>query len=216
MEVLNAKLRTATGKEVCKKMKLEGRVPGVVYGRGNTPFNVEVSFNDLKRLIKDEGESSLIELKVASGEGEKSYKVFYKEIQYHPLGKGVEHIDFQIVEEGVPFKARVPIRLVGNPVGVVEKGGNLHQRIGTLHIKVSPEHYPKVLEIDVSRMDVGQTLYVRDLDFGEHIRILNPPDLGIASIEGGIREALETGEGEEGESSEAGAEETTESASSSE
>jgi large subunit ribosomal protein L25 len=111
-----------------------------------------------------------------------TYKAILKDIQFHPVTEGVLHLDFLALVPGVKFKATVPVRFVGQSKGVKE-GGKFMPRMRSVSILTTPEMAVDEVTADISAMELGSTLRVRDIATQEGVDIINQPAVPIASIE---------------------------------
>lgn len=212
--------RSEAGKEKAKKLRARGLLPGVVYGEGkSTPvvFNAH-EFETLYHSIR--GENVLVNLEVQNG-GSETKKSLIKEVQRDPVWGKILHVDFQHISLSKRITVKIPVRLVGTPVGVKDTGGILQHTFRELEISCLPTEIPQHIEVDVSHLKIGDSVHVRDLRLGESIQILVDPDLSVASVvpptiikEGELEAAAEVAEPEviterkpeEGEEAEEGAE----------
>jgi large subunit ribosomal protein L25 len=196
MATLNAQTRSEQGKGGARRLRRDGKVPAVVYGRGETPRSLSVSAHELKRLLATVSvENTIIDLQV---EGHAPAQALIREVQYHPARPEVLHVDFFHVHAGETIHVDVPLRLHGAPLGVRDFGGVLDQVLYSLQVECLPGDIPESLDIDVENMGPGASLHVRDVD-AKGITILNDGDLVICSVTQPTPAALpETAETEAG------------------
>ncbi len=175
---IEATLREERGKEKAKKLRKQGFIPGVFYEKGKEAIPLAFNGKDLQKFL---GEShAIVEIKVKGKK--RNLKAIIKDIQTHPLTDEVIHVDFQGVTMSEKLTAVVPVVLKGTPQGV-KLGGMLEHLIRELEIECYPKDLPEKLEIDVSGLNVGDSIHVSDLKF-ENIRILDDPSETIAVVEG--------------------------------
>lgn len=174
-----AEERTGTGKGYNRKLRVTGRIPAVVYGRGRQTRPVVVDPAALHKILKTShlGINTLIDLKVGSHET----VVLVREIQRQPVGGAWLHADLYEVDLQQTIEVRVPLHIVGKPMGV-EKGGILDHPLREVEIECLPRAIPDQVEVDVSSLDVGDSIHVRDLLLPEGARMLSDPDLAVASV----------------------------------
>jgi large subunit ribosomal protein L25 len=135
-------------------------VPGVIYGHARDPQPLAIDTRELDRLLEHiSAESTVVEL-VLDG---RTSRTLIREIQRHPFRRQVLHVDFQELVAGEKVTVRVPIVLVGSPVGVRVDGGVLDQTLRDLEIEVDPANMPSHIDLDVNDMVIGQSIHVRDL-----------------------------------------------------
>ena len=168
--------RTDFGKSASKQMRNAGKIPCVLYG-GEDLVHFTTTPADVRHLIYTP-DLVLAEVTV---EGQ-MHRCLVKEVQYHPVSDKILHIDFQKLVKGSPIKVEVPLRLVGSAKGV-KSGGKLLQKVRRVKIKAMPENMVDELSVDVSDLDLGQSIRVRDIKAVSGIEILPPPGTPVASIE---------------------------------
>jgi large subunit ribosomal protein L25 len=176
---LRATPRTTHGKNAARALRRSGRVPGVVYGHGGEGRAISIDALEAERLLASISvENTLIDLMV---EGGAPTRALIREVQWHPVSPVLLHLDFLEVHAGEKVKLHVPIRLVGLAVGVDMHGGILDQSLYDLEIECLPNQIPEVAEVDVSALDVGGVLRVRDVAL-PNVKILNDPDVTVVSV----------------------------------
>jgi large subunit ribosomal protein L25 len=175
---LTATPREATGKGAARQRRSQQKVPGVIYGRGRSTQSLELEAKALEiALTGIEPESTVIELEF---DGKKA-RTLIREIQRHPIRPDIIHVDFYEIHADEKVTLRVPIRLVGSPEGVRNAGGVLDQVAREVEIEVLPEHIPERVELDVTNLNIGHSLHVRDLVI-PNATILTHADLTIATV----------------------------------
>jgi large subunit ribosomal protein L25 len=187
MEVVAIKgqARTGKGKSQAKTIRKEGLVPGVMYSsEGNTHFSVEPF--DLKPLIYTPA-FKLAELEL---DGNKT-KCILKDVQFHPVTDEVLHVDFMVVEPGRTIKVEVPVAYTGVAPGV-KTGGKLVKKLRKVKIKAQAENLVDSMTLDISSLQLGQSIRVRDIQPKEGIEIMNASGIPVASVE--IPRALKSAE----------------------
>jgi large subunit ribosomal protein L25 len=171
---IKGSLRTTVGKKATKSVRTQGSVPCVIYG-GKENVNFFVETPALKPLVYTPN-VYLVKIDV---EG-KTYNAIMKELQFHPVTDEILHIDFVEISDDKIVIMNIPIRVVGNSIGV-KKGGRLSLVKRALKVKALPKNLPDVLEVDVETLDVGQSIKVGDLNF-ENLTVLNNSREPIISI----------------------------------
>jgi large subunit ribosomal protein L25 len=171
---LEVEERETRGTRAVRRLRREGLVPGVLYGRGKPPHAICVPERELRRALTGPGGLHAI-LDVAL-DGDKSARpAILKDYQQDPLKGRVVHIDLQEVRLDQPIHAQVVVQLVGEPVGVTE-GGVLSQVQREVNVEALPMQIPEHLELDVSGMAIGDTLRLADLPSMEGVTYLDDPD----------------------------------------
>lgn len=158
---LEAKKRTGTGKEKAKKLRRKGLIPAVVYGPGDEPLPLEINGQSLNSILRaGKGENVIITLNIDGGQNEK--KVLIREIQHDPVLGDILHVDFQHVLLTKKITVKIPVHLVGIPIGVSKDGGILQYVLRELEIECLPTDIPEKVEFDVSNLKIGDSIHVKD------------------------------------------------------
>lgn len=176
---LTAQPREGRGKNAARALRRSGRIPAVVYGHGEDTRALSIDSFELERLLSSiSAENTVIDLQVEGGAGSPA---LIREVQYHPYKQVVLHIDLYQVHAGERLSLEIPVRLLGNPIGVREQGGVLDQVLYDLEIECLPQDIPESAEIDVSGLEIGDSIRVHDLSI-PNVEIQNDGDLPICSI----------------------------------
>lgn len=171
---LFGKIREKSTKGALNALKNQGFVPGVIYG-GEENINVYFFINDLKRLLYTDD----IYLVNCNIEG-KNIQAIVKDVQYHPLNDDPAHIDLMEVDGEKVVKMNYPLHFIGAPEGT-KQGGKLIKKKRKIHIKGKISKLPDILEVNISQLNVGQTLKIKDLSYPD-IEILEKPETPLASV----------------------------------
>jgi large subunit ribosomal protein L25 len=173
---LSAVARAQTGKGAARSLRKAGRVPAVVYGHARDPQSLALDTRELDKLLDHiSAESTVVEL-IVDG---RSARTLIREIQRHPFRRQILHVDFQELVAGEKVTVRVPILLVGSPVGVRVDGGVLDQTMRDLEIEVDPANMPNHIDVDVSSLTIGSSIHVRDLVLPTGVEALADPDTAV-------------------------------------
>ncbi|MEQ1857139.1 MAG: 50S ribosomal protein L25 [Longimicrobiales bacterium] len=178
---LKAKKRDDSGKGSARTLRREGRVPAVIYGRELEPVHLSVDAHEAQKLFHSISvDNTIVDLDV---EGEKKpYQTLVREIQMHPWRPVMQHVDFLRIQEGVAVDLEVPIRLSGVPAGVRLGGGVLEQMVHDLPIRCVPSKIPEAFELDVTGLEVNQSLHVSDIKLAEGVESRIPADRTICLV----------------------------------
>jgi large subunit ribosomal protein L25 len=178
---LKAAYRTDTGKEYARKLRAEGRIPAVLYGKDMEAKNLTLDVQETEYLFQRIAvENTILDL-VIDGEKE-PVQTLIREIQSHPHKTGLLHVDFLRIQKGVAVEVEIPVNLEGVPAGVRESGGVLEQMINEIRVKCIPSMIPEVVSIDVSGLEVGDSIHVYDVDLGEGVEVLVEADRTICNV----------------------------------
>jgi large subunit ribosomal protein L25 len=179
MPTLNATPRTGSGKGVARKLRASGKVPAVVYGHGDRTIPLSVDAHELDILLHSISvDNTVIGLKT---EGGAETKVLIREVQMHPFKPHALHVDFIQLHAGERIRLHIPVRLTGTPEGVRSHDGVMDQVIYDLDVECLPDAIPEAAEIDVSGMQIGDSVRVGDVKL-EGVRIVTDPDQAIVTV----------------------------------
>ncbi|HSH38962.1 MAG TPA: 50S ribosomal protein L25 [Chthoniobacterales bacterium] len=178
---LTASRRTGTGRSAVRKLKATGAVPAVIYGAKAQSEPLQVSKREFSALLSHAaGENILVELEIA-GEGTNRLAMV-QEVQHAPIGGDVLHIDFHAISMDEMIEADVPLEPTGTANGVKNFGGLLEQSLRSLSIECLPRDLPDVISVDVSALNIGDAIHVRDIQLPAGVTTTNPPELTAFSV----------------------------------
>ena len=181
MHALQGERRTGVGKGVARKLRQAGRIPAVYYGRGEEPIPLVVGLKDLQDVIeRAEGSNVIVDLKV-DGSGSADRKALIREIQRDPVGGHILHLDLQHISLTERIVVEVPIVLLGIATGVKDGGGILEHLLREVEVECLPTDIPSRLEVDVSALNIGDSLHVSDLK-ADRVEIITEADRAIATV----------------------------------
>jgi large subunit ribosomal protein L25 len=177
---LEAATRSNTGKGAARSLRREGKVPAVIYGHGREPEALVIEAPALKKmLIGISAASTIVDVAV---DGRASIKALIREIQRNPVRPAdIIHIDLYEIHADEKITVEVPVHLTGTADGVRNFGGVLDHILRTLEIEVFPGDIPASIDLDVTNLGIGQSLYVRDIKVEKAV-ILNDEDLPVATV----------------------------------
>ena len=178
---LNARLRRESGKGPARRLRSAGMTPVVFYGSGAGARHLAVNNRELMKMLKERHESLFIKLKIEDDGKEEEHISMIKEIQVSPTGKGVIHVDFYEIRMDHKLDIDVPIHFTGDPVGVVN-GGELLYLKRDLKISGLPSMLPEYVQVDVSGLDIGDSLNVGDIPLPAGVESVDAPDIAIVSV----------------------------------
>lgn len=177
--VVSAEKRTETGKNVNRRLRVAGRIPGVVYGGKGEPTAVAVSPKEIGAVLRSaSGENTLFDLDL----GGSRRKVILKEYQVEPIKGRLLHADFYEVALDQLLEVKVHVELTGTPVGVKVQGGILDFVTRELEIECLPTDIPEKIALDVSNLELGKHIRVSDLQLPEKVTVLTDPEVVIVHV----------------------------------
>jgi large subunit ribosomal protein L25 len=200
---LEVKEREQSGSRDSRRLRRTGMIPGVLYGRGHKPHPITVSERELRRVLT--GSAGLHAILDVVLEGQKTtHSSILKDYQVDPIRGKIDHFDLQEVRLDQPIQTSVVVELVGESVGA-KAGGVLSQVAREVRVEALPLEVPERLELDVSSMEIGDSLRLTDLSAPEGVTLLDDPETVLATVTVPTRveepeeEVEEVEEGEEGE-----------------
>src|SRR5688572_15328826 len=171
-----------------KKVRTNGRIPAVIYGRHNKPQNLEIGSKDLEKVIHTaHSEILLVNLAVDNG----NRLALVRDIQHHPLSGKMLHVDFQEVAENEKVTAMVPVETTGEAVGVKTGGGVLEHVLFKVKVRATPQDLPDVITVDVTKLVIGQSIHIGDIQPPEGVEIIGKKETPVVSVAAPISEAQE-------------------------
>lgn len=209
---LSARVREDKGRSVARKLRREQQIPAVLYGQGREPVLLTVKTADFQALLKkSEGQNVMLGLSVESEKGTNETTVIIKELQVDPIKDTYLHADFHEISMNKELTVNVSVRLLNTPVGVTN-GGILQHIRRELMVTCLPDKLIEYLTIDVSGLDIGDSIHVRDFEFPEGVKSALEEHLTVAVVAAPTVKAEEEEELEEGLEEEAETEEAAEEA----
>lgn len=180
---LSARGRKGLGKGACRKMRGRNEVPGILYGGDESPLPLVVSRSELKRVMeRGGGENAILRLSIRQDGEEVAETAMIKDLQIHPVKGEYLHVDFLRISLEKPIRVKVAISLRGEAPGVKMMGGILDHALREVEVECLPAAIPDALVADISALQIGDSLHVGDLESIEGVRILESPEIVVASV----------------------------------
>jgi large subunit ribosomal protein L25 len=175
--------RTAIGRSAVRKLKATGAVPAVIYGAKDKPEALQVAKRDINALLSHAaGENILVELEIG-GEGDAVNRMaLVQEVQHSPVGGDILHVDFHAVSMDETIEADIPLEPTGTANGVKNFGGLLEQSLRSLAIECLPRDLPDVITVDISALNIGDSIHVRDIPLPSGVTTRISPELTAFSV----------------------------------
>jgi large subunit ribosomal protein L25 len=175
---LTADTRDGTGKGVARKLRSVGRVPGVLYGHNVDPVPLSVDAKDLfHALHTSAGTNVLVDLEV----GGTTHLALPREVQQDHIRGRLVHVDFLVIKADQTIAVDVPFREVGEAPGVKE-GGVVEHHVFELHVECLPADVPDEIVVDISNLELGDSLKAGDLEPPKGVTILTDPDETVLAV----------------------------------
>jgi large subunit ribosomal protein L25 len=185
---LTASLRTDTGKGAARTLRRDGKVPAIIYGHARDPQPLAISVRELEKLLSHiSADNTVIDLSL----GTSNARALIREIQRHPFKRQILHVDFQEIVAGEMVTVRVPLVLVGTSVGVRLHGGIVDHTMRELTIQVDPANIPNHIDIDITELDLGQSIHVSQIPVPAGATVMDEPEAAVVVI-ATPRAAIET------------------------
>jgi large subunit ribosomal protein L25 len=180
-EVVVAKPREGKfTKNAARRVRVSGKIPAVLYGSGHTPVAVEVDPKQISRILFSEtGHNTIFDIEVT---GQAAAKAMIVDWQREPIKDQLIHIDFKRIALDKALRVKVRVKLVGIPIGVKTAGGVLDQVLREVEIECLPADIPSNITVDVSNLEMFESLRVSGLPHSDAIKILNAPDATVAHV----------------------------------
>jgi large subunit ribosomal protein L25 len=175
--VFTAKSRAAAGSRKARRIRREGRIPAVIYGRAGGSVSVDLDAVEFSNKVKGISESTIVMLDI---DGE-TRQAFVKATQRNIMDGTILHVDFYEVESGTALRAKVSIHIHGTPIGVRE-GGVLEFPLHEVEVECLPKDLPERIDVDISELKVNQSIHIRDLALGDGVRLVSGGDQVVALV----------------------------------
>jgi large subunit ribosomal protein L25 len=178
---LKAEPRGQVGRSAVRKLRARGLIPAVIYGGRDTPQPLQVAAREINTLMSQaSGENVLVELEIAGEESSRTALV--QEVQHSPVSGDIRHVDFHAISMDQMIQAEVPLEPIGTAVGVKTFGGLLEQSLRTLPVECLPRDLPDRITVDVSQLNIGDSIHVRDIQLPSGVTAKVQPDLTAFSV----------------------------------
>jgi len=209
---LTARRRHETGKGAARRLRAAGQVPAVLYGKDQEPISLTLDAREALHLFHSISVENTI-VNVQIDDDKEELETLVREIQMHPYRPDLVHVDFYCIERGVALEVEIPANYNGTPQGVRD-GGVLEVILHEFRVKCVPSKIPESIEIDISHLEIGDSVHVSEVTMPEDVELLTDPGQTACLVsaprveeepeEEEVEEGLEGVEGEEGAEGEAG------------
>jgi large subunit ribosomal protein L25 len=177
--ILNATTGRPTGSSSSRRLRSEGHIPAVVYGRGMDPISISVDRRELRAAVSgSSGLNTILDLTI---DGE-MYPSIIKDVQRHPVRLNIEHLDFIQVDLNAQIVVRIPIHLTGTAKEVNDNSGLIDQIMTEVEISTTPRNIPDEIVYDVSDMDMDSTITVADLAMPNGVTATSDPESAVITV----------------------------------
>ncbi len=187
---LQSSVRAQAGKGVARKLRVEGRLPGILYGRKEAPVGLSLAEVDVRNILRKHPESAIVDLTVA-GESGGSMNAIIRDVQRHPASGRILHVDLQRIRLDEQIRVEVHVEVRGTPAGVKEQSGVLEHGTRTLNVMTLPTDIPDAIVVDVSALRIHDSVKIRDIMAAyPKVQFLDDLDTTLATVIPPIVEAV--------------------------
>ncbi len=184
---LAAHARSGAGRTAVKKIRATGSIPAVIYGATQQATNLQVNAREMGEVLAHaSGEHFLVELEITDGGAVSKRLALVQEVQHHPVRSTILHVDFHAVAEDEKLHAHIPVEATGEPIGVKNFGGRLEVLLHSLEVECLPKDLPDIIRLDVSSMNIGDAVHLRDLVLPAGVSARGDGDLTVVRIAGTV------------------------------
>ncbi len=178
--------RTESGRKFAKQMRLQGLIPGVIYGKHKAPQSVSVNGRTLSQLLRsDTGEHGLLDVNVVADKKADAWKgpVLIKDVQHDVVSGHVLHIDFQAVDLKEKVHVPVSIVLTGEAIGVKQDGGVVEHFMREIDLECLPTDIPEHITVDITELNIGDSVHVSDLVIPAGAKVLSDMESVLVTVQ---------------------------------
>lgn len=168
---INAETRTDLGKGASRRLRLEEKMPAIVYGADADPVNLSIDLREIRPHVDNEVfYSSIVSLKVDG----KAEKVIVRDMQHHPFKVDVMHIDFQRIDPKHAMHIHVPLHFTGEDVapGVKQQGGIISHVVTEVEVECLPKDIPEFIEVDISGLNSGESIHLTEIKMPKGVELM--------------------------------------------
>jgi large subunit ribosomal protein L25 len=196
---LQVSQRAGVGRTALKAVRNAGRVPGVLYGKDKNKAvrsrSIEIDARKLASVLHSStSENVLVDVELTDAGGKKvdQHLALLVDVQHHPIKDYIIHIDLHEIAQDEILHSEVPVMSVGEPAGVKTGGGLLETMLRTIRVACLPRNLPEMITVDVSHLEIGHSVHVREIKLPEGVTASNPPELPVFSVFAPKEEVVET------------------------
>lgn len=176
---VTAHSRHARGKGAARRLRSDGQIPAVAYGKGLAATTLALSPKDILTVLKSErGQNTVLQVKV---DGSKDLLVMIKDYTYHPVKRTLEHVDLVEVKLDHPVEVDVPLIANGKAAGIIQ-GGIVRQVYRTVPVRCLPDRIPLNVQIDISHLKLGEAVHAKELPLPEGVEVRLPAEQTLVAV----------------------------------
>jgi large subunit ribosomal protein L25 len=171
-----------------KALRAQGLIPAELYGKGLENLHLSVPLKEFKKVFRQAGENTIVDILIDG----KKHPILINDISYSPLTGGIQSVDFYQVRMDEKIKVGIPLEFVGIAPAIKEKSGILVKALQEVEVEALPADIPRDFKVDLSKLlDIGQSIYVKDLEIYPDVKILVDPETVVVTITAQITEEEE-------------------------
>lgn len=174
---LKAENRDFLNSSGLRRLRRSGRLPGIVFGKNMPNRRIHISTLQFQKWLRQSG-SGIIELRL---EGEDPLSVLLEDLQRDPVTRDLLHVDFQQVKADAIVRTKIPVEFKGTPIGT-KQGGVVQIQSAWIEVEALPRHLPSVVQLDISGMSTGESLYVKDVEFVPEVTVISEGNEFLLSV----------------------------------
>lgn len=178
---LEAQIREVGKKGLNRRLRKDGLVPAILYGRGEATRGLSVNAKDFSKRVKEAGLNTLIDLEIVGEKKKAPLVVMLKDFQRDTMTHVITHIDLLKINLQEKVTVKIPVQIAGKAVGLT-KGGLVEQTRRELEVKCLPSNIPELIEIDISALDIGDSIHINEVKLPEGVEVPHDVDFTIVSI----------------------------------
>lgn len=180
---ISAQTRLTTGRSAVKKIKQQGLVPAVVYGGRDKPISLTLNAREITTLLAHAtSEHVLVDLEIKDGEASTNRLALIQEVQHDAIRRDVLHVDFHAVRADEKLHSQIPVEPFGEAAGVKNSGGLLEINMHSIEVECLPKDLPEVIRLDVSALNVGDAIHIKDIQFPPGVTARGDGDLTVVRL----------------------------------
>ncbi|MCX5806258.1 MAG: 50S ribosomal protein L25 [Proteobacteria bacterium] len=178
--LIEANVRNGHGKSLAKKIRKEGGIPAVLYGRDIESLPITISLKDWEKLRKQLKRNTILTMKLPDSTGTADRPVMVKNVQRTVISNTICHIDFLQVSMKRIIEVEIPIYLTGTPIGLKD-GGIVEQHLRTVMAECLPSQIPEKFEVDITNLGIGDSVHVHEISM-PGVKLLENQDVAIVTV----------------------------------
>ncbi len=179
---LSVRPRTATRRSAAKKLRSNGRIPAVIYGKVAAPQALDIDGKELEKVLHHAGSEHFVLDLVVADDARPERFALLQEVQHHPLSGAILHVDFHEIRRDEKVEVEVPVEAIGEAYGVKNQGGILETVMHELLVRCLPQDLPPAITVDVSGLQLGQIIHIGDIVPPNGVEILGDKELSVFGV----------------------------------